>query len=210
MLSLETILTRLLLALVLGGLIGIEREYRDKSAGFRTLILISLGSCLFTLVSILLTNGTTDRIASNIVTGIGFIGAGVIFKTDKGVNGLTTAASVWAVAAIGMACGSGLYTISIVTCLAIIIILFALHPLETMIDRINRERVYKIVAPYQQEVLEKYESMMKECSLTVRPGKRTKLGKNIHLEWKVKGSIPAHDAFVGKILEDETVSEFEF
>src|SRR5258705_4169346 len=148
MLSIETILLRLLLALILGGLIGIEREYRDKSAGFRTLTLICLGSCLFTLVSILLTNGTTDRIASNIVTGIGFLGAGVIFKSEKGVNGLTTAASVWAVAAIGMASASGLYIVSASTCFAMLIILVAFNSLEEWIDKLNKERDYTIVTSY--------------------------------------------------------------
>ncbi len=108
MLTLEEILERLLVAMAIGMLLGIEREHRDKSAGLRTLTLISLGSCMFMLVSLIVDAGNTYRIASNIVTGIGFIGAGVIFKSDRGVNGITTAATIWATAAVGMAVGSGI------------------------------------------------------------------------------------------------------
>jgi len=210
MLSTETVLFRLLLALLLGGIIGLEREYRDKSAGFRTLTLICVGSGLFTLVSILLNNGTTDRIASNIVTGIGFIGAGVIFKSDKGVNGLTTAASVWAVAAIGMAAASGQYIISIATCIIMLIILIGFNPIEEWMDKLYKERIYKIISPYQPEILNKYEIMMKECRLKFEQVKRIRTGKDVHLQWKVKGSLKAHNSFIDKILKDESVAEFEF
>src|SRR6187551_1440768 len=99
---LDVLLFRFLLVIIVGGLIGAEREYRSKSAGFRTMILICLGSFLFTTFSIHISGGTNDRIASNIVTGIGFLGAGVIFKSDNRVNGITTAATIWAVAALGM------------------------------------------------------------------------------------------------------------
>jgi len=210
MLSTETILLRLLLALLLGGIIGIEREYRDKSAGFRTLTLICVGACLFTLVSILLTNGTNDRIASNIVTGIGFIGAGVIFKNEKGVNGLTTAASVWAVAAIGMAAASGLYVASVATCIVLLIILVLFNPVEQWIDKLNKERVYKIAASYSPESKDKFEALMKKYRLKFEHGKRMRIENNIHLQWKVTGSIQAHERFVEEILNDKSVSSFEF
>jgi len=92
--SVSTFLLQLLMVVLVGGIIGAEREYHSKSAGFRTMILICLGSFLFTIFSIHITNGTPDRIASNIVTGIGFIGAGVIFKSDNRINGITTAGKV--------------------------------------------------------------------------------------------------------------------
>src|SRR5690349_11417101 len=113
----ETIILRLLLAAAIGGIIGVEREYRNKSAGFRTLILICMGSALFTNLSILIGDYSHDRIASNIVTGIGFLGGGVIFKSDNGVNGLTTAATVWITTALGMTVGGGYYIASAVGCL---------------------------------------------------------------------------------------------
>jgi putative Mg2+ transporter-C (MgtC) family protein len=210
MLTTETILCRLLLALALGGLIGLEREYRDKSAGFRTLILICVGSCLFTLVSITLTNGTADRIASNIVTGIGFLGAGVIFKSDKGVNGLTTAASVWSVAAIGMASASGMYLVSIITCGMVLVILIVFNPLEKWLDNVHRERIYKIVTPYQADIINTYEDKMRGCKLRFRSTKKMRQENNIHLEWKVKGPRKAHERFTDQVLRDQTVKEFEF
>ncbi|MGZ5135759.1 MAG: MgtC/SapB family protein, partial [Flavitalea sp.] len=107
--SVENIVLKITIAFFLGGIIGIEREYLNKAAGLRTLILICIGSCLFTIFSILIGVDSRDRIASNIVTGIGFLGAGVIFKEDNRVKGLTTAASIWVTAAIGMGIGSGYY-----------------------------------------------------------------------------------------------------
>jgi putative Mg2+ transporter-C (MgtC) family protein len=206
----ETILMRLLLALVLGGIIGLEREYRDKSAGFRTLTLISIGSCLFTIVSYMITSGTNDRIASNIVTGIGFLGAGVIFKSEKGVNGLTTAASIWAVAAIGMAAASGFYIMSIVTCFAILIILVAFNPIETWLDRVNKERTYRLVMTFEPGVLEKFQAIMQDCGLQHRPVKRMRTGDKLQLLWKVRGKRKSHDCFVELILKDKEITEFEF
>jgi putative Mg2+ transporter-C (MgtC) family protein len=104
----QELIIRFLLALLCGAIIGAEREYRNKSAGFRTMILISLGACFFTFISQLIGGSNSpDRIASNIVSGIGFIGAGVIFKGDNTINGITTAATIWVVAAVGMGIGAG-------------------------------------------------------------------------------------------------------
>jgi len=105
---------KLIVAGVLGGLIGYERETDSKPAGFRTMILVSMGSCLFTIASINIAqtgDGLFDpgRIASGIVTGIGFLGAGAILRSSGQVLGLTTAASIWLVAAVGMAVGMGMY-----------------------------------------------------------------------------------------------------
>ena len=108
MITHNEIITRLIIAFLAGAIIGAEREYMSKAAGFRTLIMISLGSAIFSIASILMGSAEShDRIASNIVTGIGFLGAGVIFKEENKVKGLTTAASVWATAAIGVVIGNG-------------------------------------------------------------------------------------------------------
>jgi len=110
---------RLLLATALGGGIGYQRERAGKSAGLRTHILIALGAALFTVVSIFGFSGAVDpsRVAAGVVAGIGFIGAGVIFRGEEGVAGLTTAACIWITAAIGLAAGAGLYLISIIAAL---------------------------------------------------------------------------------------------
>jgi putative Mg2+ transporter-C (MgtC) family protein len=129
---------RLGLAAILGGAIGVERELRDREAGIRTHLLVSLGSALFTLVSAygfheFLTSGDAvvradpTRIAAQIVTGIGFLGAGAIIREGLSVRGLTTAATLWVVAAIGMACGAGWYGPALITTLFTIL---ALGPLR--------------------------------------------------------------------------------
>ena len=113
--ELEYIL-RLLLALGLGAILGFERERVDKPAGLRTHILVSLGSCLFTILSLTAFPGSDPaRIASYVVVGIGFIGAGTIIQTRERIIGITTAASLWIVASIGMATGAGLYLLAITT-----------------------------------------------------------------------------------------------
>lgn len=107
---------RLLLATALGAGIGYQRERAGKVAGLRTHILIALGAALFTVVSVFGFSGAVDpsRVAAGVVAGVGFIGAGVIFRGEEGVAGLTTAASIWIVAAIGLAAGAGLYLISVI------------------------------------------------------------------------------------------------
>lgn len=129
---------RLLLAALLGGAIGFERELRQKSAGLRTNILIAVGSALFTLMSIEMADGRTadaTRIAAQIVTGIGFLGAGAIMRTGSGVQGLTTAATVWVNAAVGVAAGGGEYHLALIATGVTLVVLFLLTPLERLIDR---------------------------------------------------------------------------
>lgn len=115
---LEMIL-RLLLATALGASIGYQRERAGKAAGLRTHILITLGAALFAVVSIFGFSGAVDpsRVAAGVVAGVGFIGAGVIFRGEEGVAGLTTAASIWITAAVGLAAGAGLYLVSVVVTL---------------------------------------------------------------------------------------------
>jgi len=107
-------LLRLALAAALGGAIGLEREYHHKPAGLRTNMLIALGSALFSVLSIELgaAAGSPDRVAAQVVTGIGFLGAGAILRSGENIHGLTTAATIWVNAAIGMAAGLGLHVIA--------------------------------------------------------------------------------------------------
>lgn len=131
---------RLLLAAVLGAAIGIEREIHDHPAGIRTHLLVALGSALFTVLSIVgfpSADGTaTDpsRVAAQIVTGIGFLGAGAILKYGPTVRGLTTAASMWAAAGIGMAAGAGLPVLGLA---ATVIVLVSLWPLRLLSERLE-------------------------------------------------------------------------
>ena|SRR3989344_916453 len=116
---------KMVLAFALGAIVGFEREFDDEPAGVRTHILVILGATLFTVLSIDFI-GTSDpsRIASNVVVGIGFIGAGAIFRAENKVKGITTAASLWVIAAVGMAVGLGYYIAAFVTALLVFTVLF--------------------------------------------------------------------------------------
>lgn len=130
---------RIVVAAMMGGAIGLEREYRAKEAGFRTHFLVGLGSALFMILSAygfedILTSGLTvrldpSRIAAQVVTGIGFIGAGTIIlqKQDRVVRGLTTAAGLWVTSAIGMTAGAGMYVLSIVATILVLICMETTH-----------------------------------------------------------------------------------
>jgi putative Mg2+ transporter-C (MgtC) family protein len=208
---LEEDVYKLLIALLLGGLIGAEREYHSKSAGFRTIILITLGSTIFTLLSYKL-GGTenTWRIAANIVTGIGFLGAGVIFKEENRVSGLTTATIIWVAAALGMCIGSGYFSLAWLIFALIMIVLIVFKYLQLYIDRAHQIRNYKIVYVYKQKALLEYEEAFRKYHLTPHRGKQSRIGTEIIGYWDVQGSAKNHEQFTRKLLDDPDVKEFDF
>lgn len=123
------IAVRLLLAAVFGAAVGYERRSADKPAGLRTLSLVAMGSALFTIISAFgFESADQSRVAAQIVTGVGFLGAGTILRSGVTVSGLTTAATIWATAAIGMAVGSGMYIASATGTALILIILYVFAP----------------------------------------------------------------------------------
>jgi putative Mg2+ transporter-C (MgtC) family protein len=128
---------RLLLAAGLGAAIGLEREYRQKPAGLRTNILIAVGSALFTILSIEMTGkvGDPSRVAGQIVTGIGFLGGGAIMRNRDTVHGMTTAATIWVNAAVGVAAGMGQYALATFTVALTLLVLVALPPIEIYFER---------------------------------------------------------------------------
>ena len=129
------LIQRLLLAAAISGLIGAERELLRKSAGFRTNILVGLGAAIFTICSVTLAGtGDATRIAAQIVTGIGFLGAGAILHNDGGVHGLTTAATIWVNAALGMAAGGGQFRLAIIGGVIVLTVLLVLGPIEAAIE----------------------------------------------------------------------------
>ncbi len=139
---------KLLAAVAAGALIGLERETADKPAGFRTNILICLGAALFTIVSIRMADGFSvgerTRIAAQIVTGVGFLGAGAILHHRGAVIGLTTAATIWAVASVGMAFGAGEYALGTLGTVLTTLVLFGLRYAEARIFRWRSEAVFEI------------------------------------------------------------------
>ncbi len=147
------IVGRLAFAVVLGGLIGLERELRGYPAGIRTMALITMGCMLFTDVSQILGGG--DRVAAGIVTGIGFLGAGVIFREGYTVRGITTAATIWASAAIGMAIGRELYLVAGLGTVLIFIVLEA-RPLTRRVDAAIRRRTRELSEELEQAIVSSY------------------------------------------------------
>jgi putative Mg2+ transporter-C (MgtC) family protein len=129
------LIRRLFIAALLGASLGLEREIHQKTAGLRTNILITLGSALFTLVSVQVAGagGDPGRIAAQIVTGIGFLGAGAIMHRDGGVQGLTTAATIWVNAAVGIAIGAGEYHLAFIATGITLAALLVLQPVERLI-----------------------------------------------------------------------------
>lgn len=137
------IIYAVLVSVLCGAIIGIEREYKNKSAGFRTVILICLGATIFTMAS-RMGNLSDDRIAANIVTGIGFLGAGVIYQGKFSVQGLTTAAVIWSTAAIGMVIGFGEYYLAVGLAFVMVIVLSVFQKIESIMSDIYLTRTIHV------------------------------------------------------------------
>lgn len=131
----------ILVAMVMGAVIGLEREIHHKSAGLRTMILISTGAALFTIISNRLPEeNAPTRLIQGVITGVGFIGAGAIIRDRVSVHGITTAAMIWLMTGIGIACGMGMYEIAAGTTLLALITLWGLSPLDRRITKQNHNR----------------------------------------------------------------------
>lgn len=163
------ILIRILFSIVLGSIIGLERELTNKSAGLRTQIMVCLGSCIFTILSIygfstavtLYPLGDPSRVAAQIITGIGFIGAGTVLRQGLTVTGLTTASTLWIVAAIGMACGCGKLSIAVVSTILAIAVLVLIRILEIKIMPRNLKHLRKLKISFLCKY-EEYEEIYKK------------------------------------------------
>lgn len=205
-------LVKLAMAVMVGGIIGAEREFRDKAAGFRTIILISVGSALFTIFSLSMDPGfTRTRIAANIVTGIGFLGAGAIVREHGRVGGLTTAATIWLSAALGMGIGGGeLLFVSIATS-TVLIVLLIFPRLESVIDRSREARSYRIViSSLNIEKVDQIQQALQTCDLHVYEHHQSKSGDTIIGTWQTMGSPVNHDRFAVNMLKDKEIQEFMY
>ena len=157
---------RIFIAGLLGGLIGFEREFRAKEAGVRTHFIVALGSALFMIISQYAFTGQFDhaRVAAQVVSGIGFIGAGVIIFQKNVVRGITTAAGLWVAAAIGLACGAGMYALATAAMLMTIICLETMH----FVTRNYGERILSVaIAPVDVEEILKIMETLKSAGLEV-------------------------------------------
>ena len=207
--SIQNELLLIFISVVLGIMIGAEREYRNKSAGLRTFILICFGSCLFTILSIKIGVDDPDRIAANIITGIGFLGAGVIFKGDNKIDGITTATTIWATASIGMAVGSGYVYLAVLGTVLILLILSSLTNLEKLIDREHKIREYKIAVnkyhdiPYCEELFRKH-------NLKYSVSKQQYTQGNLSTSWIITGKNTNHEALMKSLMEDDHIIAYQF
>jgi len=200
------------MAILIGGILGAEREFRDKAAGFRTLILITVGSTLFTIFSLMMDPGNTQtRIAANIVTGIGFLGAGAIIREHGRVGGLTTAATIWLSAALGMGIGAGELVFVVISTLAVIIVLLIFPRLEIWIDHIRESRSYRIVvSTINAEKVDKITEVLEACELKVFEHHQSKVATTIVGTWHTIGAPKSHEKFVSKMLKDKDIEEFVY
>jgi len=167
------------IATLVGGLIGVEREYRDKSAGFRTMILISVGSALFTIFSKTIDGSGEEvtRIAAAVVSGVGFLGAGVIIKDGATIRGLTTAASIWLVASLGMGAGAGSYELVLAVTAIVLFVLWMLPPFERWIDSLHEFLEFHITVKNTDKAEKNVLGLFTEAGVKVVNVRRTRIIK---------------------------------
>ena len=199
-------------AVLIGGIIGAEREFRDKAAGFRTIILITVGSALFTIFSASMDPGfTRTRIAANIVTGIGFLGAGAIVREHGRIGGLTTAATIWLSAALGMGIGAGELIFVAISTFIVVIVLLVFPRLEIWIDSIRESRTYKIVvATAKADKIDEINNALAAHELKVYEHHQSKTGNTIVGTWQTIGSPRHHERFALIMVKDKDIEDFVY
>jgi putative Mg2+ transporter-C (MgtC) family protein len=204
-------LIKLTLAIFAGGLIGIEREFRDKAAGFRTIIFICVGAALFTMLSLKLA-GDRDhtRIMANIVSGVGFLGAGVILREGGRVVGLTTAAAIWLTAAVGMGVGGGQYVLVGLAVALVMIVLWIFPTFEHWIDNIREDRTYEVTCALKPHTFNDLSELFRSCKLRIHTHRQVKSEDQIICTMQAIGSMKAHEKLVEQLIADENVIEFHF
>jgi putative Mg2+ transporter-C (MgtC) family protein len=190
------------LATLFGGAIGLERELGGKPAGLRTNILICLGSVLYTKLSITLATGSADptRVAAQIVTGVGFIGAGTILHARGAVVGLTSAATIWVVAAIGVALGGGLYLEAAGTTLLVLLVLQGLGRVELLVERHSTQSSLSVHARPDPTVLEELETVVRRTGLAVERLASRRENVDLVIDLTLRGPKRLHDQVMIALL----------
>jgi putative Mg2+ transporter-C (MgtC) family protein len=212
------LLGRLVLAAVLGGMIGLERELSGKPAGLRTNMLICVGAALLTDLSVRFPGFATNelvradpaRIAAQIVSGIGFLGAGTIIQARGSITGLTTAATLWVVAAIGMAAGSGFHVEATGSAVLVLITLVPLGRLERWIHHRRSTRGIRLVVTSTSGIADEMEGLLTDAGLEVIPEEITRNVRDglVTLVLRVAGSVEAFGRAREALIEAEAVRSF--
>lgn len=196
-------------ALIAGAVIGAEREFKSKNAGFRTITLVTLGSTLFTIISGIISEGRDYHVVGNIVVGIGFLGAGTIYKEGASPKGLTTAVTIWVSAAIGMAIGAGQYEFAGMVLLMVMLVLLGFTPLQRYIDNYNNEKTYKITVFCSNFNIGELYKIFRDCNLNGVCIYQNKKHEVITLTFKISGSEKNHQKILLNLNENPHVIEFE-
>lgn len=200
---------KLLIAILVGSIIGAEREYRDKVAGLRTNIFICVGATIFALLSSKFGAGADPtRIAANIVSGVGFLGAGAILRERGRVVGLTTAATIWLTAALGMGIAVGEYVLVAGTTIVMLAVLLIFPYVESAIGRLSYTRIYKIAFPVECDDKKLVAELLKDCRLRTWDHIRSKREKTIRVSFTASGRGAAHEKFMSKMFDADSVLEY--
>jgi putative Mg2+ transporter-C (MgtC) family protein len=207
-------MVRLVLAAVLGGIIGLERELKRKPAGLRTNMFICFGSAMFTILSTELAGsfgiGDHTRIAAQIIPGIGFIGAGSILHDKGGVSGITTAATIFVVASIGMAAGGGLYLVAIFSTMLIYLALHLLGILERQLNLKPLTMNYTIVSDKTaNDLVAEVNSIMEDQGKEMQAMHLSRSGENEKLVFRVEGTRHEHKQLMDRLRQASDVSHLE-
>ncbi len=199
---------RLLMACLLGGFVGLEREFSRKAAGVRTNLLICMGAAFFTLLSAVLAgdaNPDKGRVASNIVQGIGFLGAGLIIHNRSRVSGLTSAASIFVVASIGMACGAGLYAAAAVAALIVVVALELVGFLERRANLKGFPLVYEARGRDQTVMLTSILDAMDKAKERLTNVERDAIGEIQRISFAVIATNKQHERLRGRLLAEPSI-----
>jgi len=208
----ETML-RLIVAAFLGGLIGLERQIKHRPAGLRTNMFICFGAALFTILSIQLAGefqAERTRIAAQIIAGIGFIGAGSILRDKGGVSGITTAATIFVVASIGMACGGGFYLLATFSTALIVIALLVLGWFETRFNLRTVPMNYSIVTgKTSEEIVNEVNEIVDDCDAMMRGTRLTTHQGKVKIIFTVDGTRTEHKLMAARFRQSPDLHEFE-
>ncbi len=201
---------KIALSAIIGCLVGLEREIRRKPAGFRTLALICVGATIFTICSYKLgVDVNRDRIAANIITGVGFLGAGVIFRNKDTVSGITTAATIWIAAALGMFIGIGEYTLAVISLAISLVILYALQFVQNWIDYRFQHREY-VITFKEGFSTDEFSAKLNQCKLKTHYFKESRNGEQTAFQFDVTGKQVNMELFNQWLKAENRIYSFDW
>jgi putative Mg2+ transporter-C (MgtC) family protein len=208
----QSILVKLLVSLFIGLLIGAEREYRNKSAGLRTMMLICVGSTIFTIISLKVSHETeVGRIASNIVTGIGFLGAGAIIRDGFSISGLTTASTIWVVAALGMAVGFAEYELAISATVIAMIVLVIFNYFQRIFDKFHKTLDLTVIFNIDRNGIDQIEEKMQTLKIRFERKKEYRKEGEVKYDYELSGRERNVEELINFLIsKKEMVKSFEY